>query len=39
MENTAKLKSSVAWSDFKLNSDGMVPVIAQDQCLVKVALL
>ena len=31
MENTANLKSSIAWSDFKLNSDGMVPVIAQDQ--------
>ena len=30
MENTAKLKCSIAWSDFKLNSDGMVPVIAQD---------
>ena len=30
MENTANLKSSIAWSDFKLNSDGMVPVIAQD---------
>lgn len=24
------LRSSVAWSDFKLNSDGMVPVIVQD---------
>ena len=30
MENTVNLKSSIAWSDFKLNSDGMVPVIAQD---------
>ena len=29
MENTVNLKSSIAWSDFKLNSDGMVPVIAQ----------
>ena len=23
MENTVNLKSSIAWSDFKLNSDGM----------------
>ena len=30
MENTAKLKCSIAWSDFKLNSDGMVPVVVQD---------
>lgn len=29
MENTVNLKSSIAWSDFKLNSDEMVPVIAQ----------
>ena len=27
MEN---LKSKLSWSDFKLNSDGMVPVIVQD---------
>ncbi len=24
------MKSSIAWSDFKLNSDGLIPVIAQD---------
>ena len=30
MENTVNLKSSIAWSDFKLNSDKMVPVIVQD---------
>ena len=39
MENTAKLKSSVAWSDFKLNSDGMVPVIAQDYQTNEVLML
>ena len=25
-----QLKSKMSWSDFKLNSDGMVPVIVQD---------
>ena len=30
MENTANLKSSIAWSDFKLNSDGMLTVVVQD---------
>ena len=34
MENTVNLKSSIAWSDFKLNSDGMVPVIVQDYTLL-----
>ncbi len=39
MENTQKLKSSIAWSDFKLNSDGMVPVIAQDYQTNEVLML
>lgn len=39
MENTAKLKCSIAWSDFKLNSDGMVPVIAQDYQTNEVLML
>ena len=39
MENTPKLKSSIAWSDFKLNSDGMVPVIAQDYQTNEVLML
>lgn len=39
MENTANLKSSIAWSDFKLNSDGMVPVIAQDYQTNEVLML
>ena len=39
MENTANLKSSIAWSDFKLNSDGMVPVIAQDYQTSEVLML
>ena len=30
MENTVNLKSSIAWSDFKLNSDGMLTVVTQD---------
>ena len=30
MENTVNLKSSIAWSDFKLNSDGIVHVIAKE---------
>ena len=30
-----ELKSKMSWSDFKLNSDGMVPVIVQDyNCLL-----
>ena len=28
MENTVNLKSSIAWSDFKLNSDEMVPAVS-----------
>ena len=39
MENTVNLKSSIAWSDFKLNSDGMVPVIAQDYQTNEVLML
>lgn len=30
MENDKKLESSMQWSEFKLNSDGMIPVIVQD---------
>ena len=39
MENTVNLKSSIAWSDFKLNSDGMVPVIVQDYRTDEVLML
>ena len=39
MENTVNLKSSIAWSDFKLNSDGMVPVIVQDYKTDEVLML
>ena len=39
MENTVNLKSSIAWSDFKLNSDGMVPVIVQDYQTNEVLML
>ena len=36
MEN---LKSKLSWSDFKLNSDGMVPVIVQDYKTDQVLML
>ena len=39
MENIPKFKSNIAWSDFKLNSDGMVPVIAQDYQTNEVLML
>ena len=39
MENTHKLKSSLAWSDFKLNSDGLIPAIVQDAASGKVLML
>ena len=39
MENTVNLKSSIAWSDFKLNSDGMIPVITQDYKTNEVLML
>lgn len=39
MENTSKFKSNIVWSDFKLNSDGMVPVIAQDYQTNEVLML
>lgn len=32
-------KSNIAWSDFKLNSDGMVPVIVQDYRTDEVLML
>lgn len=32
-------ESSIAWSDFKLNSDGMVPVIVQDYKTDEVLML
>lgn len=35
----SEFKSSIAWSDFKLNSDGMVPVIAQDYQTNEVLML
>ena len=38
MEN-ANLKSKMNWSEFKLNSDGMVPVIVQDHKTNEVLML
>ena len=32
-------ESSIAWSDFKLNSDGMIPVIVQDYKTDEVLML
>ena len=34
-----QLKSKMSWSDFKLNSDGMVPVIVQDYKTDEVLML
>ena len=34
-----QLKSKMSWSDFKLNSDGMVPVIVQDHKTNEVLML
>ena len=34
-----ELKSKMSWSDFKLNSDGMVPVIVQDYKTDEVLML
>lgn len=34
-----QLKSNMSWSDFKLNSDGMVPVIVQDYKTDEVLML
>lgn len=34
-----QLKSQMSWSDFKLNSDGMVPVIVQDYKTDEVLML
>ena len=33
-----QLKSKMSWSDFKLNSDGMVPVIVQENRDLPVSL-
>lgn len=34
-----ELKSKLSWSEFKLNSDGMVPVIVQDYITNEVLML
>lgn len=37
--DSKELKSKMSWSDFKLNSDGMVPVIVQDYQTNEVLML
>ena len=37
--DSKELKSKMSWSDFKLNSDGMIPVIVQDYKTGEVLML
>ena len=37
--DSKELKSKMSWSDFKLNSDSMIPVIVQDYKTGEVLML